>query len=530
MHTVKNMFCISALLSLLLLSGCSLFRQPILNAPTQPDIAKEGQPNVIIIVADQMRRASMGFWQTPAFKGGLNTVSDPVVTPNLDALAGQGVVFNQAIANYPLCSPFRGMLLSGRFPHNNGVTNNTRDDRPHLGLRTDITTLTESLALAGYNTALVGKGHWHNNLPLFNEVGEYEGTIEPPGGRFIKGTRYDTFIPEGEGRHGIQYWYQSIGHNHQHPVVYTNDRIASKGKKDGQPYYPKQYSAVNQADVIIDYVNNTHGQRDISKPFGLLWTMDPPHNPYSSLNDTDEALYNKYYKDIAIEHILNRQNVDIARAEKYARIHFSMVTLIDREIGRLMAALKEKDLHENTLIVFTSDHGEMMGSHSKMFKNTFYEEALGIPLIMYFDGKLTQQVNNLLIGVPDFMPTILGLLDLQLYTPNMLDGVDYSSLLKHGDSKAMPKPKSSLYYGPSSQLGVRTDQYLYVLNHHGGLLALFDLIQDPYQLNNLRLESLPTKDRLFLQKELGYWLDKSRHPWAADKKFTSHIIYPKRKK
>lgn len=527
-HGFKSTFLI--FLILLIFSGCSLLRQPIPDAPAQPDIAKEGQPNVIIIVADQMRRASMGFWQAPAFDNALNTVSDPVVTPNLDALANKGVVFNQAIANYPLCSPFRGMLLSGRFPHNNGVTNNTRDDRPNLGLRTDITTLTESLALAGYNTALVGKGHWHNNLPLFNALGEYQGTTEAPGGHFIKGTRYDTFIPEGEGRHGIQYWYQSIGHNHQNPVVYTNDGIVSQGKKDGQPFYPKQYSAVNQANVIIDYVNNAHNQRDTNKPFSVLWTMDPPHNPYSRLRDTDEALYNKYYKDVAIRHILNRQNVDIARAEKYARIHFSMVTLIDREIGRLMSTLKEKGLDKNTLIVFTSDHGEMMGSHGKMFKNTFYEEALGIPLIMYFDGKLTHHVNDLLIGVPDFMPTILGLLDLQLYTPSMLDGVDYSSLLKYGENKAMPKPKSSLYYGPGSQLGVRTNQYLYVLNNEGRLLALFDLLKDPYQLNSLIFNRLPKKDQLFLKTELGYWLDKVKHPWALEKKFASNIIYPKRQR
>lgn len=481
--------------------------------------------NVIVIVADQMRRESMGFWANDSFKGVLNGRSDHVITPNLDSLANDGVVFSQAISNYPLCSPFRGMLLSGLYPNNNGVTNNTRVDRPTVGLRTDITTLTEALAGAGYNTALVGKGHWHNNLPLFDENSNYVGSTEAPGGHFFKGTRYDSYIPPGPPRHGIEYWYQSIGHNHDNPIVYTNDEAIS-GKPDGQPFYPKRYSAVDQANVIIDYIKNTRGQRETKKPFSIVWTMDPPHSPYKEIEDTDEQIFNQYYKDIAIETLLSRPNVDLVRASPFARYHFSMVTLIDREIGRVKAILKQQGLFENTLIVFTSDHGEMMGSQGLMTKNFVYEESLGIPLIMYLPSKIRHHIDDTLFSVPDFMPTILGVLGLQKYIPRSLDGTDFSAQLLDPDA-AKSDRKSSLYYGKGDEFGVRTHQYTYAINAQGELIALFDNKRDPYQLSLLSLDGIPTEDATFLKSELGGWLKHIQHMWYQQKKFPDMINYPR---
>jgi arylsulfatase A-like enzyme len=481
-------------------------------------------PNVIIIVADQMRRQSMGFWQQDKYQTALNGSSDFVVTPNIDLLANEGVVFTQAIANYPLCSPFRGMLLSGMYPNNNGVTNNTRTDRPSVGLRTDITTLTDSLFNAGYNTALVGKGHWHNNLPLLDKNGHYVGTSDAPGGHFFKGTRYDTYIPPGAPRHSIEYWYQSLGHNHDNPVVYTNDQSIS-GKPDGQPFYPRRYSAVDQADVIVDYINNSRQQRDNKKPFSLLWTMDPPHSPYKEIEDTDEQIFNQYYRDIDIETLLNRGNADVAKASPFARYHFSMVTLIDREIGRVMKALKQQGLAENTLIVFTSDHGEMMGSHGLMSKNVVYEESLGIPLIVHYPSKLNHHINDLLISVPDFMPTVLGILGLQEEIPASLDGTDFSQYLSN-PTKQEAERKSSLYYGKNSEYGVRTLQYTYAVNAQGKLIALFDNKADPYQLTQLSFTDIPSADAQLLKQELAGWLKHINHPWYKQSKFPNMITYP----
>lgn len=482
--------------------------------------------NVIIIVADQMRRESMGFWSEEKFKGALNGRSDYVITPNIDTLAKNGAVFSQAISNYPLCSPFRGMLLSGLYPNNNGVSKNTRVDRPEIGLRTDIITLTEALNTAGYNTALVGKGHWHNNLPVFDKNNKYVGSTEKPGGYFFQGTRYDAYIPPGPPRHGIEYWYQTIGHNHDNPTVYTNDSVISK-KPEGEPFYPKRYSAVDQADVIIDYINNTHGQRQDEKPFSILWTMDPPHSPYKEMADTDEDIFNQYYKDVDIQILLNRPNVDIEKAAPFARYHFSMVTLIDREIGRVLTSLAKQNMLENTLIVFTSDHGEMMGSHSLMTKNFVYEESLGIPLIMYHPKTIQHHVTDLLFSVPDFMPTILGLLALDEYIPESLDGSDFSDAIIHPEANASyTQRNSSLYYGKNSEYGVKTKQYTYAIDSDGKLLALFDNIADPYQLKPLSLADIPVEDSTFLKSELGTWLKHINHSWYQQKRYPKMVHYP----
>ncbi|MGJ8679268.1 sulfatase-like hydrolase/transferase [Paraglaciecola sp.] len=481
-------------------------------------------PNVIIIVADQMRRAAMGFWSQPEYQDLLNGKSDHVITPNLDQLATNGVVFNQAIANFPLCSPFRGMLMSGMFPNNNGVNNNTRKDRPDTGLKIELDTMPEVFNSAGYNTALFGKAHWHNNFPLFDDKGVYQGSTQLPGGHFLKITDYDTYIPPGPGRHGIQYWYQTIGHDHDKPVVYSNDPNVIGGNKDGSPHYLNAYTAVNQANVIIDYIKNNNGQRDNDKPFSLLWAMDPPHNPYAEMSDTDEQIYNEFYKHPVMQKLLNRPNVDIHTAKKYFRVYFSMITLIDREIGRVMNTLKQQGLSENTLVVFTADHGEMMGSHSKMAKNVFYEESLGIPLIMSLPNKLEHHVNDLLINVPDFMPTILSLVGLKNNIPKNLDGTDHSAHLS--SNPPVDKPKSSLYYGKVSELGVRTDQYTMALNNSGQLIGLFDNIKDPYQLAPLTLQNIPASDKQLLLSELGNWLAKINHEWYKQRKYPKLIIYP----
>ena len=489
--------------------------------PTDDSISSH-QPNVIIIVADQMRRESMQFWQDPKFKNALNGVSDPVVTPNIDQLAHEGVVFNNAIANFPLCSPYRAMLLSGMYPNNNGVDNNTRQDRPSVGLRTDITSLPQALLNEGYNTALIGKGHWHNNLPGYDQQNRYLGVDHPDAGHFFTGTAYDTFIPPGSARQGLEYWYQALGHNHASPVVYTNDEQLS-GVPEGHPFYPKVYSAVDQANVIIDYINNTRQQRASDKPFALLWAMDPPHSPYDKLEDTDADIYQQHYADLDVKTLLNRPNVDVVKAKEAARYHFSMVTLIDREIGRVREALKQAGLDANTLIIFTADHGEMMGSHGLMTKNFYYEESLGIPLIFHYPKALKPHVNTTLISVPDVLPTVLGLVNFTDKIPSDIDGTNFSkALLDQRDGER----NSSLYYGKDSELGVRTKQYTFVLNKNGQLAALFDNREDPYQQTSLSLTQIPLADANALKAELGFWLTKIKHPWAQARLHPAMVTYP----
>ncbi|WKX76434.1 sulfatase-like hydrolase/transferase [Zobellia laminariae] len=162
------------LLALVLLTlGCKEEKKP------EVVLAEAKAPNVLIIYPDQLRRYSAGFWSKEKYRAHVIGKPDPVVTPNIDKLAENGVVFTQAVSNFPLCSPARGMILSGRYPEQNGIWNNCRKDRDE-SLRDDIEAITDLFYDAGYNTSYFGKCHWLKNEPLFDEKGTYIGSTEEP--------------------------------------------------------------------------------------------------------------------------------------------------------------------------------------------------------------------------------------------------------------------------------------------------------------------------------------------------------------
>jgi len=150
---------------------------------------KDNFPNIIYIFPDQYRNYSLGFWSLPGNARYLQGNPDPVSTPELDKLASTGVVFNRAVSNFPLCSPYRGMLLTGMYPDRNGLTTNCRDDRD-VQLKTDAVCITDIFANAGYNVSYFGKCHWQKTEPLFDTSGNYVGSIQSPRGHYVN--PYDT--------------------------------------------------------------------------------------------------------------------------------------------------------------------------------------------------------------------------------------------------------------------------------------------------------------------------------------------------
>ncbi|QHI70117.1 sulfatase family protein [Tichowtungia aerotolerans] len=486
--------------------------------------AKRRQPNLLFVFPDQMRREAMGFWQQGRFKGVLPTLSDPVYTPVLDQLAQESVVFTQAVSTCPVCSPYRAMLMSGMWPWQNGVVNNCHQNRRD-SLRHDIDCFTDVLRNAGYSTCYVGKTHWEMNKPLFDENQNYVGVTEAPGGHYINA--YDTYIPPGRGRHSNDYWFQCVKDVHKDPYVYSNRPEQIEGKKDGIQYRPKLYSPKLEADVVIDYLQNNTGQRDGSKPFSIIWAPNPPHSPYGSEKDCDEVVYRELYK--GKEGLLNRPNVtgeNKALAEKRAPFYFSNVTGIDKQLGRILQVLEESGEADNTIVVFTADHGEMMGSHNKFGKLVIYEEAFCVPLMIKYPGKTKGTLEDLMITPPDIMPTVLGLLGLEDRIPETVEGKNYSREIISGDWATQSKPKSAHFLGFNSKFrGLRTDRYTYQIDETGEQM-LFDNKNDPYQMTKLQLTDIPEADADFILSELGMWLKQSGDPWFRQKKLSSVIKYP----
>ncbi|MDF7824620.1 sulfatase [Pontiellaceae bacterium B12227] len=488
--------------------------------------SRRKQPNLLFVFPDQMRREAMGFWQKGKFKGALRTKTDPVITPTLDKLAQKSVVFTQAVSTCPVCSPHRAMLMSGMWPWQNGVVNNCHKTRKDH-LRHDIDCFTDVLDQAGFETCYVGKTHWERNDPLFDENQNYVGTTEAPGGHHFN--PYDTYIPPGRGRHGNDYWFQCVKDVHKDPRVYSNRPERIDGKADGVQHRPKIYSPKIEADVITDYLKNSQGQRDTSKPFSIIWAPNPPHNPYDSEKDCDEVAYREHYKDKSWEELLNRPNREGENGElakKRVPFYFANVTGVDKQLGRVFQALEESGEADNTIVVFTADHGEMMGSHNKFGKLVIYEEAFCVPFLIKVPGKTKGTLEDLMITPPDIMPTVLGMLGLKSRIPSTVEGTNWSREIISKDWKKTAKPKSAHFLGYNNKFkGLRTDRYSFQIDEEGEQL-LFDNVKDPYQMKALRLEEIPTDDAAFIVSELGMWLQKSNDPWWRDRKFSNVIEYP----
>jgi arylsulfatase A-like enzyme len=193
--------------------------------------------------------------------------------------------------------------------------------------------------------------------------------------------------------------------------------------------------------------------------------------------------------------------------------YYAHITALDQQVGRILTELDQQGLTENTLVVFTSDHGDMLWSHMLKNKQLPYEESIHIPLIMRLPGQLNPgQRSDLLISVVDFAPTLLGLLNVPV--PESMEGMNLSAHIQGNDSK-QPQSVFINNYAAFDQArgyqpwrGVRTSQYTYARWRHG-TAVLFDLQNDPYQMKNLANNPQYQQIQTQLEQELADWLVKT---------------------
>ena len=484
------------------------------------------RPNVIYVFPDQYRNCSMGFWNDPEYQAAVNWCADPVSTPNLDAFAGESLVLSDAVSNFPVSSPHRGMLLSGMYPERNGVVLNCMAERPNSELRQDAECIGDVFNAAGYECAYLGK--LHVDFPRKNNP-QNPGTYVSD-----KTPEWDAYTPK-ERRHGFNYWYSYGTYDvHKQPHYWDND---------GNRHDIDEWSVKHEVTKAIEYIQNVGNVRDEKKPFLMMIGMNPPHSPYSAPKDCDlEGL--ELYKDKTIDELLVRPNADktMAKAES-ARYYFANVTGIDREFGRLMKALEEAGLKENTIVVFASDHGETMCSQGIVEpKNQIWKEAFNIPFVIRYPGHIPHRVDNLLLSTPDIMPTLLGLAGLGDRIPQSVEGVDYSKVMM--DVEGQPeRPVSAIYmkninaepaedgliydFFPVAR-GVKTQTHSLELkiDKQRELLSvkLLDDVNDPYQMVNLDPKEHETlyKDML---RELAIQLRDCDDIWYRERVLENLIPY-----
>ena len=481
------------------------------------------KPNIVYVFPDQMRNHAMQFWNEKPYSRHVNFKADPVHTPNLNAFASEAVVLSSAYSNCPLSSPHRGMMLTGMFPDGSGVTLNCNNTRPHSSLRQDAVTISDVLSANGYDCAYIGK--LHVDYPTKNNPqnpGTYVENRNPV---------WDAYTPP-ERRHGFRYWY-SYGTFDVHKQPHYWD-------SNGDRHEIREWSPKHEADKAIDFIQN---DRDKSKPFFLMVSMNPPHHPYSSLDDVEEEDFN-LYKDIPLDKLLIRPNVNPRLTEKHssAPYYFAAVTGVDRQFGRILQALKDAGLDKNTIVVFTSDHGETLTSHVLDAKNSPYTEALNVPFLIRYPGNLEPKVSNLMLGTPDIMPTLLSLAGLENKIPASVRGNNLAGFLK-SEKNIRKAPKGVLYirnvdgeknaagkvisYFPVAR-GIKTERYTLAItiDRKKNLkeVLLFDDKKDPYQMNSLDYRKNKKLYRK-LTRQMGTLLKEADDPWFREKILSQEIKY-----
>lgn len=460
---------------------------------------KKKHPNLIIVMPDELRQQAVGFTKT-----------DPVITPNIDKFASDSLTLTNALSNCPICSPARAMLFSGKYPISNGVIDNcySKTIEFEIELNEDEVCLSDILSDSGYSLGYLGK--YHLDLPKAEDADFTEGWRgDPENG----GTLWDAYTPPGKRRHGFDFWY-SYGccDNHLSPHYWLNDA------KVNERTDVSAWSVEHETDVAIDYIRNTDNKyRDEKKPFFLMVSHNPPHMPFDAVPDQ----YKNVYKGKSLGELLNRPD---AKLDKHAASdianYFAAITGIDENFGRLLDVLKTEELDENTIVIFMSDHGEMLGSHGRMGKNSWYDEALLIPFILRWKDKIKPRQDDLLFNMADIFPTILGLIGLSEKIPEVVEGNDRSAILLGGKVK---RPESGYYltaqpFFPEERRGIKTLTHTFVMirdkNSGEVRTVLHDNVNDQFQLVNIANDEPELVSKY--KKELVVWLQKTNDPWLED--------------
>ena len=464
------------------------------------------QPNVLVLMSDQHRPDLMSC-------AGNNLVP----TPNIDRIARRGVRFEHAYCPYPVCAPSRMSFLTGRFPHNHGVVTNNQ----HLDWNTR--TMAHHFGERGYQTGLIGKMHFAN----------------PHGYGF-------------EYRLSINDWLMSLGPKVEDyadeiasdPAFAMFDRVTDSGS--GLPILPDLWSrgspwsghvgAKNQlasrlaAEEHLDSFVARESCRFMrscqqqSLPFFLVAGFMKPHAPFypppgwaerydpdtiglRTVGDTSS--FPQYIQD----RIERYKRLGEARLRFRRAGYLGNLAFLDSCIGTVYDCLEELGLIDNTIVIYTSDHGEMDGQHGLYQKFFFFEPSVGVPLIISYPGEIAIGTTKGLVSQMGVYPTLIDLLE-----GARLAGADADSflpLLRHPGTSGPDAVFAEYGLSWAPRYMVRTARHKYILNE-GELHELYDLENDPTESRNRVQDPAYRRERELLHERLTAWYDPADNPFRPD--------------
>jgi len=443
-------------------------------------------PNIVLIMADDHAVNAVSAYGSKLME-----------TPNIDRLAKQGVLFENCFCTNSICNPSRASILTGKYSHIHGVkTNYIKPGNDHV-------TYPELLKQAGYQTALVGKTHFWKETNCIKSLDYY-------------------MISHGAEYHNPKFLEK--GKELQNYDGYVTDVVTNKG---------------------IDWLKNC----DKNKPFMLMMHQPAPHMPFQEKEDLVEVYKNKHYPEppsfndppknqpdsprpfnITMEGLMGfqgRKHVwgDYAWEapeglegealkkwiyQRYMRAYLACVQSLDENVGKLLDFLKKSGLDENTVVIYTSDQGFLLGEHGWYDKRFIYEESIHMPLIIRYPGvKGGQKCDEMVLNV-DLPETFLEIAGVSI--PNDMQGESLLPLLTKQNKK---KWRDAMYYhfyesrndSPlpvRKHYGIRTDRYklIHFYGEEQDHWELYDLKKDRYEMKNLYHKKNSRKIVLELEKQL----------------------------
>lgn len=414
----------------------------------QGQAAPRKRPNLVFVFTDQQS------WDTLGCYG-----NEQAVTPHLDRFATQGAQVSHCVSNYPVCTPFRGMLFSGQHPLDNGAIFNDFRMRPGNGKY-----FGECLSRGGYHTGYVGK--WH-----------------------LYGGNHNRPIPPGEFRYGFDDTFLSNNVTLEFAAgeaYYWNER--------GEKVFYDQWEPYGQTEQAKEFIRRRPGDQ----PFALFVSYHPPHDAGKDKYPAPDHLMKLYEREaLKLRPDLRdapRQRQEFVREMLHG--YMAMVSGVDRAFGDLMKTLDEEGLAEDTIVVFTSDHGDALYSNHRSIPKGFIEDpSVRTPLLVRWPGRIPPGEIEMLFGTLDFMPTLLSLMDVPV--PDTCAGHDLSRALLRGSGTGTPEimPMFHLANGLLAWRGLYTPRYTYSFgeeplmplwgsNRSWNTNCLYDRVNDPHQTEN----------------------------------------------
>ena len=454
------------------------------------------KPNLLIIQCDELNFRTIGSYRDTlsdeqAFMWGKKMVVD---TPHIDSLAAEGTLCTKFYAATPVCSPSRSSFISGRFPQNTGVPIND------LPIEDSIVTFAHLLGDAGYATGYAGK--WHLD-------GDGKPQWDPQRNFGFEDNRY----------------MFNRGHWKQFEDTENGPQVKARDEK-GKPTYSVE--GADEESFATDWLSNKaidFIEEHKSEPFCYMLAIPDPHGPdtvrapYDTmLDDSDSEMprtFDKSAKDVpSWAEPADKCNYKMAA-------YLGMMKCIDDNVGRILGALRERSLIDDTIVIFTADHGDLRGEHHRQNKGVPLEASAKVPFIIRYPKKIaaSRRIDNVLNTV-DFQPTILSMMGIK--TSGNEEGRDASQILTTGK---VPKGWSDVTFMRSTGvIGATNGWVAAVTPRHKLILSdkdepwLLDLDEDPDELTNFVHDEKQRATARDLAKEIEAYGKRHNDPYTTNAK------------